>query len=115
LIAFALPFPLKSFTKYNNVTESKSFDVIIIGGSYAGLSAGVALERALRNVFIIGSGKPCHIPTPHSHNFLKKDGKTPLEISTTAKQQVEKYETVSFYIFTKDLQQMGQNRKMDLK
>lgn len=77
--------------------NSKKFDVIIIGGSYAGLSAGMALGRALRNVLIIDSGKPCNIKTPHSHNFLTQDGKTPKEISALAKQQVEKYDTVKFY------------------
>ncbi len=79
------------------MTNKKDFDVIIIGGSYAGLSAGMALGRALRNVLIIDSGKPCNRQTPHSHNFLTQDGKTPKEISTLAKQQVEKYETVKFY------------------
>lgn len=97
LTALALPFPLTAFTKYNKMTDSKNFDVIIIGGSYAGLSAGMALGRALRNVLIIDSGKPCNIQTPHSHNFLTQDGKTPKEISTLAKQQVENYETVKFY------------------
>ncbi|KEO75593.1 NAD(P)/FAD-dependent oxidoreductase [Anditalea andensis] len=73
------------------------FDVIIIGGSYAGLSAGMSLGRALRNVLIIDSGKPCNLQTPHSHNFITQDGKTPKEISTLAKQQVGKYDTVRFY------------------
>lgn len=72
------------------------FDVIIIGGSYSGLSAAMALGRSLRNVLIIDSGKPCNIQTPHSHNFLTQDGKTPKEISQTAKQQVLSYETVKF-------------------
>jgi thioredoxin reductase len=97
LTALALPFSLTAFTKYNAMTDNKTFDVIIIGGSYAGLSAAMALGRSLRNVLIIDSGKPCNIQTPHSHNFLTQDGKTPKEISTLAKQQVEKYETVKFY------------------
>lgn len=97
LTALALPFPLTAFTKYNKMKDNKNFDVIIIGGSYAGLSAGMALGRALRNVLIIDSGKPCNIQTPHSHNFLTQDGKTPHDISTTAKKQVEKYSTVKFY------------------
>lgn len=92
-----MQFPLTVFTKYNKMKDDKSFDVIIIGGSYAGLSAGMALGRALRSVLIIDSGKPCNIQTPHSHNFITQDGKTPKEISTLAKQQVEKYETVKFY------------------
>lgn len=74
----------------------EKFDVIIIGGSYAGLSAGMALGRSLRNVLIIDSGKPCNRQTPHSHNFITQDGKTPKEISSLAKEQVFKYETVKF-------------------
>ncbi|WP_449388314.1 NAD(P)/FAD-dependent oxidoreductase [Chryseobacterium lineare] len=74
-----------------------NFDVIIIGGSYAGLSAGMALGRSLRNVLIIDGGKPCNRQTPHSHNFITQDGKAPKEISDLAKEQVAKYETVSFF------------------
>lgn len=74
-----------------------NFDVIIIGGSYAGLSAGMALGRSLRNVLIIDSGKPCNRQTPHSHNFITQDGKRPKEISDLAKEQVAKYETVRFF------------------
>lgn len=79
------------------MTDNKNFDVIIIGGSYSGLSAGMALGRALRKTLIIDSGKPCNIQAPHSHNFITQDGKTPKEISTLAKQQVERYETIKFY------------------
>lgn len=77
---------------YNNT----QFDVIIIGGSYSGLAAAMALGRALRKVLIIDSGKPCNKQTPHSHNFLTQDGKTPKEISSLARQQVELYDTVEF-------------------
>ena len=79
------------------MTDSKIFDVIIIGGSYAGLSAAMALGRALRNVLIIDNRKPCNIQTPYSHNFLTQDGKTPKEINTIAKLQVEQYKTVKFH------------------
>ncbi|WP_343685842.1 NAD(P)/FAD-dependent oxidoreductase [Chryseobacterium gleum] len=77
--------------------ENKNFDVIIIGGSYSGLSAGISLGRSLRNVLIIDNGKPCNRQTPHSHNFVTHDGKTPSEISKLAKKDVEKYNTVSLY------------------
>jgi thioredoxin reductase len=73
------------------------FDVIIVGGSYSGLSAGMALGRALRHVLIIDSGKPCNSRTPHSHNFITNDGKTPKKIAASAREQVEKYDTVSFF------------------
>jgi thioredoxin reductase len=74
----------------------KHYEVIIVGGSYAGLAAGMALGRALRKVLIIDSGNPCNQQTPHSHNFLTNDGKTPKEIATLAKQQVARYGSVDF-------------------
>lgn len=74
-----------------------TYEVIIVGGSYAGLSTAMALGRSLRRTLVIDSGKPCNKQTPHSHNFLTCDGQTPKEISTIARQQVENYETVTFY------------------
>ncbi|MBO0321587.1 NAD(P)/FAD-dependent oxidoreductase [Muricauda sp. CAU 1633] len=74
----------------------KKFDVIIVGGSYSGLAAGMALGRSLKKVLIIDSGKPCNRQTPYSHNFLTQDGKTPKEIAQVAKLQVEHYKTVHF-------------------
>ncbi|GAL86413.1 hypothetical protein MYP_3642 [Sporocytophaga myxococcoides] len=72
------------------------YDVIIIGGSYSGLAAAMALGRALKNVLIIDSGNPCNEQTPYSHNFLTQDGRPPFVISSNARLQVEKYETVEF-------------------
>lgn len=77
--------------------DLKDFDVLIVGGSYSGLAAGMALGRSLRRVLIIDNGKPCNRQTPHSHNFITQDGKAPNEIAILAKQQVEKYETVTFF------------------
>lgn len=74
----------------------KEFDVIIVGGSYAGLSAAMALGRALRKVLIIDSGIPCNRQTPHSHNFITHDGESPSVISLKAKTQVSQYPTITF-------------------
>lgn len=76
--------------------QENIFDVIIVGGSYGGLSAAMSLGRSLRKVLIIDNEKPCNIQTPHSHNFLTQDGKTPKEISTLAKEQVKKYDSIEF-------------------
>ncbi|MDQ8006326.1 MAG: NAD(P)/FAD-dependent oxidoreductase [Pedobacter sp.] len=78
------------------MANQQNFDVIIIGGSYAGLSAAMALGRSIKKVLIIDSGNPCNKQTPHSHNFLTQDGKTPKEISELAKSQVANYDTASF-------------------
>ncbi|WP_212003636.1 NAD(P)/FAD-dependent oxidoreductase [Chitinophaga sp. HK235] len=77
--------------------NNNHFDVIIVGGSYSGLAAGMALGRALKQVLIIDSGKPCNQQTPHSHNFLTHDGNTPAEIATLARNQVQQYDTVQFF------------------
>lgn len=79
------------------MTEHKIYDVIIIGGSYAGLSAAMSLGRSLREVLIIDGGLPCNRQTPHSHNFITNDGEKPAVIAEKAKQQVLKYDTVTFY------------------
>ncbi len=79
------------------MNDTDIFDVIIIGGSYSGLAAGMALGRALKKVLIIDGGKPCNRQTPYSHNFITHDGNTPTEIAALANLQVRSYDTVKFY------------------
>lgn len=79
------------------MTGTNNFDVIIVGGSYSGLAAAMALGRAMKTVLIIDDAKPCNRQTPHSHNFLTNDGKTPAAIAALAKQQVSNYDTVTFF------------------
>lgn len=96
LTGLALPFDPSPFFKYSLMIPNTNFDVIIVGGSYSGLAAAMALGRALRNVLIVDSGKPCNRQTPYSHNFITHDGRPPAEIARLARQQVEKYSTVTF-------------------
>lgn len=78
------------------MADNTSFEVIIIGGSYAGLSAAMALGRSLRKVLIIDSGFRCNRQTPHSHNFITQDGEAPDVIAEKAKVQVLMYDTVTW-------------------
>ncbi len=78
------------------MNTEKHYDVIIIGGSYAGLSAAMALGRARRDVLIIDGGKPCNRQTPHAHNLITHDGERPADIAAKAKEQVLEYPTVRF-------------------
>ncbi len=79
------------------MTNNNSVDVIIIGGSYSGLSAALTLGRSLRSVLVIDNGKPCNRQAPHSHNFLTQDGQPPARIAATGREQVTAYDTVTFY------------------
>lgn len=76
------------------MTHAQETEVLIIGGSYAGLAAAMALGRALRRVVVLDSGRPCNRQTPHSHNFLTQDGETPAAIQARALEQVLRYPTV---------------------
>lgn len=96
LVSMAVPWPGLYIRKKHKHDDQMTYDVIIIGGSYSGLAAGMALGRALRNVLIIDNGAPCNRQTPASHNFLTHDGDAPQRIAAQAKEQVDKYESVHF-------------------
>jgi len=76
--------------------DTLKYDVIIVGGSNAGLSAAMSLGRALKHVLIIDSGLPCNRQTPHSHNFITHDGWRPAEMQEVAKSEVLSYDTVQW-------------------
>lgn len=71
-------------------------DAIIVGGSFAGLSAATYLARGRRSVRVIDAGKPRNRFAEHSHGFFAQDGSNPLSMLETAKAQVEAYPTVTF-------------------
>lgn len=66
-------------------------DVIIIGGSAAGLSAGLVLARAQLNILIIDSGQPRNKPADHMHGFLTRDGISPAEFLVAGRAELLKY------------------------
>ncbi|MFN0256656.1 NAD(P)/FAD-dependent oxidoreductase [Pedobacter ureilyticus] len=78
------------------MNETQKFDVIIIGGSYAGLSAALSLGRLSKTVMVIDSGNPCNQTVLKSYNFLTQNGNSPKQILEMAKEQVLAYPTVSF-------------------
>jgi len=88
--------PLTALSNFDTMKDSDNFDVIIIGGSYSGLSAAMALGRSLRSLLVIDSGHPCNWQTPRSHNFITHDGAKPSTIVASAKAQILNYSTVKF-------------------
>ncbi|KAB7727342.1 NAD(P)/FAD-dependent oxidoreductase [Rudanella paleaurantiibacter] len=77
------------------MTTNKIYDVIIIGGSCAGLSAALVLGRSLREVLVIDAGRPCNRQTPHSHGFLTRDGESPTQLLAIAREQLTHYPNVT--------------------
>lgn len=72
------------------------YDAIIVGGSYAGLSAGLQLARARRKVLVIDGGQRRNRFATHSHGFLGQDGRAPGDIARDARQQLLAYPTVEW-------------------
>lgn len=71
-------------------------DAIIVGGSYAGLSAGLMLARARQNVLVIDGGKRRNRFAGNSHGFLTQDGTAAADIAAQGRAQLQKYPTVTW-------------------
>jgi thioredoxin reductase len=69
-------------------------DVIIIGGSFAGLAAALQLGRARRKVIVLDTSRPRNRFAGHSHGVLGHDHKPPLDILVEARHQLARYPTI---------------------
>lgn len=69
-------------------------DVVIIGGSFAGLSAALYLGRARRSVRVIDSARPRNRFSHEAHGIFGHDGSNPADVLTKARAQVLAYPTV---------------------
>lgn len=69
------------------------YDVIVVGGSYAGMAASLQLLRARRKVLIIDAGLRRNRFASHSYGFLGNDGADPARIASEARRQLEAYPT----------------------
>ncbi|OWU75464.1 NAD(P)/FAD-dependent oxidoreductase [Phaeobacter sp. 22II1-1F12B] len=72
------------------------FDAVVVGGSFAGLSAGLQLARASRSVLIIDDGHPRNRTSPAAHGVPGWDGVAPAEILARFRSDLRAYPTVSF-------------------
>jgi thioredoxin reductase len=67
------------------------YDVAVIGGGAAGLSAALVLSRARRKVLVIDAGQPRNAPATHMHGYLSRDGLPPAELLAAGRTEVESY------------------------
>lgn len=72
------------------------FDVIIIGGGTAGLSAALILGRARKHTLVCGSGAPRNAPSHQVHNFFTRDGINSAELLRIGQEQLAPYQGVQF-------------------
>ena len=67
------------------------YDVLIVGGGAAGLSAALVLSRARRRVALVDAGKPRNAPAAHMHGYLGSDGIAPSALLTIGRDEVARY------------------------
>ncbi|GAA0603795.1 NAD(P)/FAD-dependent oxidoreductase [Sporichthya brevicatena] len=67
------------------------YDVVIIGGGAAGLSAALTLGRARRTVLVVDGGAPRNAPAAHMYGFLSRDGESPAELLELGRAEVKSY------------------------
>jgi thioredoxin reductase len=67
------------------------YDVVVIGGGAAGLSAALVLTRARRRVAVVDAGQPRNAPAAHMQGFLGSDGLPPTALLSAGRDEVTGY------------------------
>ena len=71
--------------------EANRYDVVVVGGGAAGLSAALVLGRARRRVAVIDAGAPRNAPAAHMQGYLSRDGMPPAELLAAGREEVAGY------------------------
>jgi thioredoxin reductase len=74
-----------------HLAESGVYDVVIVGGGPAGLSAALVLGRARRRVLVCDAGQPRNRHSHGLHGYLTRDGTPPLEFLRLGREELQQY------------------------
>ena len=74
-----------------SLVDMSQYDVVVIGGGAAGLSAALVLSRARRKVLVVDAGTPRNAPAAHMHGYLSRDGLPPGELLAFGRNEVKSY------------------------
>ncbi|GAY10267.1 NAD(P)/FAD-dependent oxidoreductase [Pseudonocardia sp. N23] len=73
---------------------TQNFDVVVVGGGAAGLSAALMLGRSRRSVLVLDAGEPRNAPAAGVHGLLGHEGTPPGELLRAGRAEVEAYGVV---------------------
>ncbi len=69
----------------------EQYDVVVVGGGPAGLSAAVALARSRRSVLVVDAGEPRNATAGHAHNYLGREGVVPADLLADGRAEAVAY------------------------
>ncbi len=75
----------------NEQYDNTQYDVVIVGGGAAGLSAALMLGRARRRVVVVDAGQPRNRFASHMHGVLGHEGLPPSELIAKGRTEVAAY------------------------
>ncbi|WP_200301062.1 NAD(P)/FAD-dependent oxidoreductase [Streptomyces adelaidensis] len=70
---------------------TEQYEVIVIGGGAAGLSAALVLGRARRRTLVVDAGEPRNAPAAHMQGYLSRDGMPPTEFLAVGREEIARY------------------------
>ncbi|WUR84580.1 NAD(P)/FAD-dependent oxidoreductase [Streptomyces phaeochromogenes] len=70
---------------------TERYEVVVVGGGAAGLSAALVLGRARRSVLVIDTGEPRNAPAAHMQGYLSRDGMSPMEFLAVGREEIARY------------------------
>ncbi|BAC74848.1 putative reductase [Streptomyces avermitilis MA-4680 = NBRC 14893] len=73
------------------VTMTERYEVVVVGGGAAGLSAALVLGRARRHTLVVDAGEPRNAPAAHLQGFLTRDGMPPAEFLAEGRREIGRY------------------------
>ena len=91
-----------------------SYEVVIVGGGAAGLSAALVLARARRSVVVIDAGEPRNAPATHMHGYLSRDGLAPRALLEIGRGELAAYGAQVVSGTVTDLYRSDQGFRVDL-
>ena len=71
--------------------EAEVYDVVVVGGGAAGLSAALVLGRARRRVVVVDAGRPRNSSAAQMHGFLSRDGMAPADLLSAGRAELARY------------------------
>ncbi|MGW0864794.1 NAD(P)/FAD-dependent oxidoreductase [Streptomyces sp. NPDC002611] len=78
-------------TEKHTETYTETYDVVVVGGGAAGLSAALVLGRARQRTLVVDAGEPRNAPAAHMQGFLTRDGMPPAEFLAIGREEIARY------------------------